>query len=57
MVGKFGKLSSKLPLVKYNLVNCCMERAPCNKVLELCDLYMFYIRIVMISSSLIVSVK
>ena len=30
VVGKFGKLSAKLPLAKYNLVNYYMEHAPCN---------------------------
>ena len=29
-VGKFGKLSAKLPLVKENLSNCCTECNQCN---------------------------
>ena len=33
--GNFGdrkicEFSAKLPLMKQNLANCCMERAPCN---------------------------
>ena len=30
VIGKFGELSAKLPLMKQNLASCCMERAPCN---------------------------
>ena len=29
-VRNFGELSAKLPLVKLNLANCCMECASCN---------------------------